>query len=127
MNTPKLFQRNRNRQQSSTSKVRTGQTPPLLSESAAAGQAESSKPLVKAEEMPTFTPSIQEQLRLISNAVPTEDSEKFAVFLSGAVLQLEADGLCFRERLYNQDKTQVLAIRVVFSPKLWTEDLTLKT
>lgn len=120
----------------STSKDRTAPTPPLLSAGANVAQAEQSKQSRKAEPMPTYTKSTATQSTHTLTAAPTgtgsppptvtEEARRHADFARAAILQLEAAGLCKRQRRMGSDGVTVLAVLAVFDPSIWTDDLTLK-
>jgi hypothetical protein len=70
--------------------------------------------------------SLREKLKNISVAEPTEEDRRHELFLRVAAEVLEESGLCYRERVLAEDGKTTLAIRLVFSPVLWTEDLHLR-
>lgn len=113
----------------STSREATVKT--LQSSSAGAPEvlAASSKQSLNSELLPTPTASIPTSLPAIKSAakvVPTEEDRKHAMFLKVAAAVLEHRGLCRREKVLAKDGSgKVLAIRLVFDPVLWTEQLEL--
>lgn len=114
----------------STSKGPTAPTLPLSSGASPEGKAAQSVPFPKVENGAHSTTNTQNQSQTILRAAlptapPTNESLMHADFARVALLALEKAGLCQREILLAEDGSP-LAIRVVFSPSLWTEGLRLK-
>lgn len=114
----------------SISKDQTALTPPLSSAENRVVLAVPYRPSAKAEHLPISTNNTAKPLKPTSPAgptlPPTDNSRKHADFARAAILQLEAAGLCQRQRVLSQDGQTVLAVRIVLDPSLWTEDLRLK-
>lgn len=124
MKTSNLSSRHKNQIGTSTSSQdQTPVIPPSLSVSKQGVLAAPSKPSASTASSNISTPSTLEQLAITSNVVPTDDQRTHADFARAALLQLEAAGLCFRQRVLADDKKTVLAIRVIFHPSLWSEDI----
>lgn len=113
-----------------TSRVQTEKT--LQSSSAGAPVVKVDPgPSPKMEPLPTSTANTQKQSKRTANAVPTEEEILHAQFLKVAAEILEHHGLCRRERVMELDGLgkptgRVLAIRLVFNPDQWTEELLLR-
>lgn len=112
----------------SISRDRTAETPQSLS----GGNPEvkvAQGPSPKTPEtrpLPTFIPAIPPPLRPITPAVPTDEDLRHALILKVAAEALEEHGLCRREKVLAADGSgRVTAIRLVFDPDTWTDQLEL--
>ena len=118
----------------STSKGATDPILPLSSGVPPVGKAEPSVQFQRAGNLAQSTINTLERSKNTLPAarnvspptVPTVESEVHADLARVALLELERVGLCQRQVRWAEDGTTLLAIRVVFSPSLWTEDLRLK-
>lgn len=113
----------------STSRDQTANSPQSLS-ATVPGVKVDQGPSLKTPEtrpLPTFIPVIPPPSMPTIPAAPTDEDLRHALILKIAAEVLEEHGLCKREKVLARDGSgKVLAIRLVFDPDLWTEQLELR-
>lgn len=105
-------------------KAVTGNTPRLSYGVSTEGGERLSRQLASLDNTPPSTPTMKGKSAPTSSAVTTEKTRGHAMLARVAVLSLERAKLCKRMRVLS-DKGVVTEIRVVFDPKIWTDDLRL--
>jgi hypothetical protein len=99
---------------------------PRSSSAGAPGVKADQGPFPKTAPLPTSMVVMPPPLKPIKPVVPTEADQTHALVLKVAAEVLEERGLCKRERVLAADGSgRVTAIRLVFDPAIWTEQLEL--